>query len=69
VTYYVLLCEDYMDYRYDLYVLNLNCYYFIVCMRPVLEAPHPERQPKQRLYKKPIYSSVNRGTYDPIFLD
>jgi hypothetical protein len=48
-------CEDYMDYHYDLYVLNLNCYCFVVlscCMYPVLEAPHPGRQPKQGLYKK-----------------
>jgi hypothetical protein len=30
-------------------------------MCPILEAPHPGRQPKQGLYKKIIYSSVNRG--------
>jgi hypothetical protein len=51
-TYNVLLCEDYMDCCCDLYVLNLNCYCFVVCMCPVLEAPHPGRQPKQGLYKK-----------------
>jgi hypothetical protein len=39
-------CEDYMDCHCDLCVLNLNYYCFTVCMCPVLEAPHPGRQPK-----------------------
>jgi hypothetical protein len=63
MTYYVLFCENYMDCHCDLYVLNLNCYCFALCMCLVLEAPHLGRQPKQGLYKKPIYSSIDRGIY------
>jgi hypothetical protein len=38
-------------------------------IRPILEAPHLGRQPKQGLYKKQIYSSVNRGAYGHIRVD
>jgi hypothetical protein len=74
-TYCVLLCEDNMDCHCDLYVLNLNCYWFAICMCPILGAPHPGRQPKQGLYIKnqhiprlneeriALYSSINQEIY------
>jgi hypothetical protein len=49
--------------------LSLFCYLKLLYMCLILEAPHLGRQPKQGLYKKPIYFSVNWGTYVLIFLD
>jgi hypothetical protein len=50
------------------YVLLL--YVLVYPVTPILEAPHPERQPKYGLYiYNLIYSSVNRGMYGLIFLD
>jgi hypothetical protein len=64
-------CEDYgLSLWYICLELQLSlfCCLKLLYMCPVLEAPHPVRQPKQGLHKKIIYFLVNRGTYIPIFL-
>jgi hypothetical protein len=60
-------CEHYgLSLLYVYIYIELQLLLFSVCllyMCPILEAPHPRRQPKQELYKKPKYSLVNRGIY------
>jgi hypothetical protein len=65
-------CEDYglslimSKLELPFYVLLL--YVTVYPVTHVLETLHPERQPKYGLYKKSLYSSVNRGTYVLMFL-
>jgi hypothetical protein len=54
---YILLSEYYM-----------HCYIIFCCMICFGGSSSGEAN-KNELYKKIIYYSVNRGTYDPIFLD
>jgi hypothetical protein len=77
-TIIIYCCEDYIvivvktiDCRCDIYVSNLNCHYFAVlsCCICALFWKLPIRVSQiQGLYKKLIYSLVNRGTYIHIFL-
>jgi hypothetical protein len=57
---YILLCED---YGFSLIYILFRLMYTISIVCPVLEAPHPGRQPNMYYIKKAIYFLINREIY------